>query len=174
MEQKTRAPTTLRSREGGQPDGRRRIVGVELVRLAGGARVALTVLAALMGGCSCNAPSRGAAPASTDAAAKVAATHPADLVIGELAAGFEREDGNAVQERVSDGWSGSRFRANWAHETWRAAATSLRGAKLKSASEAQRIYTLVDNGKEKEVSMQLMNDGWRLDYDTFKGPFPHE
>jgi len=37
-----------------------------------------------------------------------------------------------------------------------------------------RVYAGVDEGSAKEVSAELINDAWRLDYNTFKGPFPHQ
>ena len=100
--------------------------------------------------------------------------HPADLVLSELAAAFEREDAGAARTRIGDGWSGSRFWVSWTHETWRAAGASLRGARLRSATSARRVYAVVDEGKAKEVAMDFVNDAWQLDYNTFKGPFPHE
>lgn len=92
-------------------------------------------------------------------------------MLGELAAAFERKDATRVRELIVDGWSGSQFMAGWADANWAAAATALRSATLKSATDTVRVYTLVHENKE--VSVTLIHGSWLLDYNEFRGPFPH-
>ena len=70
----------------------------------------------------------------------VAAPHPADIVLGRLAAAFERRDVDAIRNDVADGWSGLRFSSSWDDAQWKAAGRALRDAKLETATPDRRVY----------------------------------
>lgn len=100
--------------------------------------------------------------------------HPAETMLAELATAFEHKNEAAARAHLLDGWSGSRFWTQWTDSQWREAATALRGATLKSAHDGERIYLVADEGRTKEIHVQRADGTWRLDYNSFKGPFPHE
>ena len=135
-----------------------------------------SLVALVLAGCACNAnaPAADANAPPSGPAKIVAASHPADVVVKELADAFDQKDTAAVRERISDGFSGARFWETWSDEQWHAAAASLRDAKLKSASDAERVYTTHVGGAERDVGVRRSDGAWLLDYNEFQGPFPHE
>ena len=103
-----------------------------------------------------------------------------DKLLRELADAFEKHDLKAIGARVDDGWSGLRFCASWDAAAWKAAATSLREAKRKSSSPRARVYTVTrrstngaSSAQARDVSLRIGDEGWRLDLNSFLGPFPH-
>jgi hypothetical protein len=109
------------------------------------------------------------------------ARHAADAVRLQLAAAFERKDLKAIAPLVSDAWSGLRFCASWDARMWKAAAVALRGARLRTSGERERVYEVaLAEGAEpspvrrREIQFLLSDGSWRLDLNSFLGPFPHE
>lgn len=130
------------------------------------------LVAALFLSASCSSP-RVTVSTNDAATSKELRVHPAETTLAELADAFERKDQKAAAAHLIDGWSGSRFWAEWSDRQWRDAAAALRAAQLKSAEDLERTYEIVDEGTPKTIHL-LQNDGvWKLDYNSFKGPFPH-
>lgn len=106
--------------------------------------------------------------------ASTASPHPADASLAQLASAFERKDAAEARGLINDGWSGSRFWSDWTDDAWARAARTLRSARLKSASDSERVYTVTEgSGRTHDIRMQRSDDGWRLDYESLHGPFPH-
>ena len=108
-------------------------------------------------------------PAPTDASSP----HPADAALLVLADAFEAKDQKAIQGLISDGFSGSRFWPDWSDAQWHAAAVSLRGATLRTSAAEHRVYSVSQARGDRDVNMVLDDGHWRLDYNSFQGPFPH-
>ncbi len=102
-----------------------------------------------------------------------AEAHAADKLLQRLADAFAKKDLKSVSALINDPWSGQRFCASWDDQAWKAAARALRGAKLKSDSPAKRIYTVESGNRARDITVDLGDGGWRLDYNSFMGPFPH-
>jgi hypothetical protein len=108
-------------------------------------------------------------------------THPADATRLALAAAFEKKDVKVIGELVFDGWSGLRFTRNWGDNDWKVVSRAIREAKLKTSSVRTRIYSVTfywahaPGVQTRDVEMSPDNVGhWKLDYNSFLGPFPHE
>ena len=108
----------------------------------------------------------------------------ADDTLKTLASAFARKDSAAISKLVDDGWSGLRFCEGWSDGQWQAAANALRSAKLQSRTQSEQIYSVTLRWPNdpadyaKVISLHLGQstwDGstWKLDLNSFLGPFPH-
>ena len=112
--------------------------------------------------------------AACKSAPEAAMNEPGDLVLNKLAVLFDKQDAPGISPLIADGWSGLRFTAGWSADTWHETATELRSAKLKSSTPDERVYVLTVQGQPKEVKvLRTSETEWKLDYNSFKGPFPH-
>ena len=99
---------------------------------------------------------------------------PGDLVLKKLAVLFDKQDAAGISPLITDGWSGLRFTSGWSADDWHETATELRSAKLKSSTQNERVYVLTVQSKPREVKvLRTSETEWKLDYNSFKGPFPH-
>lgn len=102
-----------------------------------------------------------------------AGKHAADETLSRLARAFEAKDRPAIEREILDPWSGSRFLASFDDAGWKDMAHALRGAKPRSSSADQCIYTVKIHGQQRDVTVVRRDDRWLLDYNSLMGPFPH-
>lgn len=99
--------------------------------------------------------------------------HPADVSLRDLASAFRTRDTARAHALILDGWSGSRFWSEWPPEEWQRAANELENATLLTDSPTERVYTVRRASGAREITVALSDGHWRLDYNSFAGPFPH-
>ncbi len=105
--------------------------------------------------------------------AQTEAAHPADATLMRLADAFDAKDAAAARALINDPWSGSRFWSGWSDDAWHQAATDLRTAHFESEHDGRRVYSISRDGHPREITMDSNGGQWRLDYNSFHGPFPH-
>lgn len=92
----------------------------------------------------------------------------------QVADAFAARDLIALEEQVSDPWSGLRFFSvkDGDEVFWRAMGTELREAKLISANKDKVIYEIRRDGVPRIIEFIFHRERWRLDLNSFLGPFP--
>ena len=92
----------------------------------------------------------------------------------QLADAFANRDLLKVQALVVDPWSGLRFFSvkDGDEAYWQAMATELRQAKLVSTGKHAVVYEIRRDGQARKIEFVLGKEGWRLDFNSFLGPFP--
>lgn len=99
--------------------------------------------------------------------------HPAEQTLRSVADAFARRDQVAIEALIADGWSGTRFLSNWDEHEWQKASAALRTATIQSEAIDRRVYLVADGDRKRNIEVVLINGQWLLDYNSFRGPFPH-
>ncbi len=102
----------------------------------------------------------------------------ADEVRLQLADAFVKNDMDAVGSLVSDPWSGLRFFTGRQDGMWERAAVAFRNAQLITMNEKQAVYEIhwpvnAESKKTRTIIFLSQDSGWKLDLNSFLGPFPH-
>lgn len=95
----------------------------------------------------------------------------------QLAEAFARKDTQAISPLISDAWSGLRFCSSWGDSMWKQASLALREAKVVSQDGDQILYAThwphsPEAQKPRTIVFRLTDSGWKLDLNSFLGPFP--
>jgi hypothetical protein len=102
----------------------------------------------------------------------------ADEVRLQLAAAFEKNDMTTIRSLVSDPWSGLRFFTAGQDGMWERAAVAFRNAQLVTKDEKQVVYEInwpmnAESKKTQTIIFLSQDSEWKLDLNSFLGPFPH-
>jgi hypothetical protein len=102
----------------------------------------------------------------------------ADEVRLRLAVAFEKNDMATVRSLVSDPWSGLRFFTTRQDGMWERAAVAFHNAQLVTKNEKQVVYEInwpvnAESKKTRTIIFLSLNSEWKLDLNSFLGPFPH-
>lgn len=95
----------------------------------------------------------------------------------QLAEFFFQKNLNAISPLIEDPWSGLRFCSGWGDRMWQEVGTALRGAVVVS-EKVDQIWYLVrwpyptEDGVQKKIFFTRSDSDWKLDLNSFLGPFP--
>lgn len=96
---------------------------------------------------------------------------PSRLLVADA---FASRDLEAVSLLISDAWSGLRlFSVKDGDENfWNGLSKELREAKMLSADKDKVTYEIRRDGEPRNIDFIFHNERWRLDLNSFLGPFP--